>query len=273
MNKWLKAFVIVIVIWLMLTAVKTLASSSLTLWSNIFQLRENLSKGETLTYPCPNLEEISIKSINGNIILLGEEECSEIVIEVKYTASGKNRKDAEDKLQTLSTILREEVKGKLTINASFPKNMSNNSISYTVYLPSNLKVEASTTNGRIDGTNLEGQVKLNSSNGNITVNSSKGPQELVARTTNGRLNIKGRPSTGSYDLHTSNGPIQIHLPKDLGITFSARTSNGRINLGTGQWLIEEGALNKNSLKAKRDDGYFQLKARTSNGNITLATLE
>ncbi len=271
-NKWLKAVILAGIIWFFFMGV----GYAFPCFKNILPwiVNQNVSaeKNETLSYPSRGLNKVTVSTFNGPIILVGQEDATEITVQANYRVWGGSQNDAEAKLATLSTKIVESTRGSLTIEGVFEGSKTNNSISYVISLPPHILVEANTSNGRIEVSDLYGDLQLITSNGRINVETEKGPGQLVARTSNGRIFVKARPVGNSIDLHTSNGRIDIVLPADLGITLSARTSNGKINLGESLWAIQGGELSKKTVDARRGNGRLRLTAMTSNGNISLSEL-
>lgn len=269
LNKWAKALLIVVLTWVILmTCQSVLQSGQISLLPHLVGLDNSVEKQESLSESATDLEELVVETQNGNVTLIGSDNTDEIRVEAYYLARAASQSAAERKLDQISTDL---IRGtnRLTIGAVFSSSKTGESISYTITLPHALLVQGKTSNGNIIAENLTGQLTLNTSNGRITVDSEEGPQGLVARTSNGGITVSASPKGGHYDLRTSNGTVRVNLPEELGVSLSAKTSNGSINLGSGNWSFEGGRISKNQVDAKRGNGELELVITTSNGSITL----
>lgn len=261
-NKWTKALLVVLLTWAVLMAGQTiLQSQQVNLLPQLLGIGNWQERNETLSHPSAGVTELVVESQNGDITLIGSD-ADEIMIEARYKAQSAG------KLEQLSTDIDQEG-DKLVVRARFSSTKIRESIHYQVTLPHSLLVEAKTSNGNLEASDLSEEVRLNTSNGRITVTADKGPKALTARTSNGSITVSAAPETGYYNLRTSNGSLRVRLPESMGISLSAKTSNGSINLGSGQWSFDGGKLSKNQVEAKRGDGAFELFVTTSNGSITL----
>jgi len=158
----------------------------------------------------------------------------------------------------------------LRVEADFGTTIiTNQSIRYNISVPKDLEAVVRTSNGTIKVHGLQGELRLDTSNGTIEVVSDNGPQEIHAKTSNGKIIVNGAPVGGLYDLRTSNGSVTVTVPLELGIDVRANTSNGSINLGAGQWTLSGGQISNRSVDAKRGDGELELIISTSNGSIRI----
>lgn len=268
-NKWVKALLVVLLTWVALMSCQSiLRSGQVNLLPRLLGVDNWTERKETLSHPGAALAELVVESQNGSITLIGSDEAEDITVEAHYRAQASSEAAANKKLEQMSTDIKQEG-NKLVIRAIYSSARTRESINYTVTLPRALSVQAKTSNGGLEATDLSGEVTLTTSNGRIIVSSEKGPQELVARTSNGSITINTVPESGYYNLRTSNGSVKVKLPEKLGISLSAKTSNGSINLGSGQWSFDGGRLSKNQVDAERGNGELQLNITTSNGSITL----
>lgn len=268
-NKWVKALLIVLLTWVALMSCQAiLQSEQVNFLPHLLGIGNWVERNELLSHPSAGLAGLVVESQNGSITLIGSEDAEDITVEARYRAQASSEASANRKLEQMSTDIRQEG-NRLVMRAVFSSAKVRESISYTVTLPHALLVQAKTSNGSLEATDLSGEVTLNTSNGRITVTSEQGPQELIARTSNGSITISAAPESGTYDLRTSNGAVRVKLPEELGISLSARTSNGSINLGSGLWSFDGGKLSKNQVDAERGNGEFKLHITTSNGSITL----
>lgn len=119
---------------------------------------------------------------------------------------------------------------------------SNISVSFVVYTPRAVHVNARTSGGSMVAENLEGDIQLRTSGGSLTLESLAG--KITARTSGGSITVKN--SQGEIDTRTSGGSIQVDRAEgnldfrtsggsirlsEISGTVSARTSGGSITAG------------------------------------------
>lgn len=166
-------------------------------------------------------------------------------------------------------------------------------------------VTLTTSNGAIVASDIHGRVALNTSNGAVTVNGHTGTLEVRTsngalrlsdvhgavdgRTSNGPITLAGGTLTGSgqlrtsngavelrarleegagYDVHTSNGAVTVTLV-DPDAAVELRTSNGNINL---QAEVKTSVIERGRIVGTIGEGAARLSVRTSNGSVTLAAV-
>lgn len=269
MSKLAKAFLVVVLLWVIVVGAGYLAwGQFLSFIPRFVQINERAESSETITQSATGLTKLSVDTKNGSVIVTATDS-PEVLIKAFYSASGHSVANAQERLQQLRTEV--STSGSvLNVTAIYPSMaISNQSIRYEISLPKDLDLKVTTSNGRIEVDNIEKRVELHSSNGTIDVRAQAGPEELLVKTSNGRINVSAAPIGGLYDLRTSNGSVTVTLPESVGVEIKASTSNGSINLGYGQWVFEGGQVSNKNIAAKLGDGSLNLNISTSNGNIGL----
>ncbi len=112
-------------------------------------------------------------------------------------------------------------------------------------VPRRSSLDVSTSNGSIHITDVTGSLRLTTSNGSIVVRNC-GASELHA--------------------HSSNGAIEIGVPRGLNANLYARTSNGRIYADVD---VATHHLAANFLEGRIGTGGPPIDLQTSNGSISL----
>lgn len=110
-----------------------------------------------------------------------------------------------------------------------------------------------TTNGRIDTRNLTGTLDLRTTNGAIRATGCDS-DDVIARTTNGAVDLDFTQAPGSVEAKSTNGSISVRVPDDVTYSVEARTVNGRVDTN------DVGS----DPKAER-----KITAETVNGSITV----
>lgn len=142
------------------------------------------------------------------------------------------------------------------------------SVSYEVFVPTQISLNLQAKNGGIHLENVQGNITFEALNGGATLTGLGG--EVKGKTTNGglTLNLTGDTWTGgALDVSTVNGSVSCQLPAAYSATLIARTVHGRVHahLATG---VRKSLLPHN-LTATLGQGGPQLRLGTVNGSITV----
>ena len=137
-------------------------------------------------------------------------------------------------------------------------------VDFEVTVPTTVDAEVSTSNGRIEISDVVGILDLTTSNGAIEVTEAAG--EVDASTSNGEIAVEA--FEGVLNLGTSNGRVQM---ENITGVVDARTSNGRIAFSG---MLIDGATHRMTTSngridiALRSDASLIIEARTSNASIS-----
>jgi len=166
----------------------------------------------------------------------------------------------------------------------------------------NGQVSIHTQNGKIDAEHLLGTIDIGSSNGAITLDTLQGVMTVhttngsitasrldgkcEVSTTNGLVRIEGRfeslnvtstnggvftrAESGSrmasdWSIETTNGGVDMSVPKDLAANLDANTNNGSIKLDLP--VTVQGDAGRNAVRGTLNGGGPQLSLRTTNASI------
>lgn len=275
MSKLAKAILVVGIVWLVMVVGLGLAGVTMfgfrhmvNFMPSFIGVTESVQRIDTTVHEAADIVKIEVVTRNGTV-LVSNGTGSEVTVVARYVARANSKSAAEARLSGLSTRISEQG-GTLRVEAQFSsQTITNESIAYEIQIPAGVDVMVRTSNGGITVLGVKGILNLETSNGTIEITSDVGPEEITARTSNGRIILHAVPNGGVYDLRTSNGAINITLPEESGVKVDLSTSNGNINLGPGQWLLEGGQISVRSAQATRGDGSLSLRAVTSNGNILI----
>jgi len=139
-------------------------------------------------------------------------------------------------------------------------------VRFTVQLPRNVPIDASTVNGGLEIDGVSAPVEAATVNGRIGVNTSTGP--VQATTVNGSIEANMQALTsGDVELTTVNGSVSAGLPPHINATIDAETVNGRVQTDFPVKII--GKLSTRHLRGTIGSGGPKLKLVTVNGSITL----
>lgn len=139
-------------------------------------------------------------------------------------------------------------------------------INFNAQVPRGVRLNASTTNGRVHCLNLDSVVQAASTNGDVEVSTS---EWASARTTNGgvRVSMGNAKWSGELELETTNDSVDVTLPASAEFNVDAATTNGGIR--TDFPITVQGRFGPKSLSGTVGAGGRQLKVATTNGGIEL----
>jgi len=203
-------------------------------------------------------------SPNGGITIEGWGE-KRIHIEAKLQAKAGSIEEAREILSDIDI----EAKNK-TIKAIGPKFFTSGkswTASYRIMVPENMDLELGALNGGISIENVHGQIDTKTVNGGIKLERISG--NVDAHTTNGGITAKldgDRWSGKGLDLQTTNGGIKVSIPENYSAELEAGTVNGNMKI---DFPVKVQGWIKKSIKTTLGEGGAAIKARTTNGGVSI----
>ncbi len=174
--------------------------------------------------------QLGVMGKNGGIEVIGEDR-NDIALEVKVTANGSSRENADSILHQVRLVVQGS-----NIRAEGPTESGGGwfhgsgwSANFRLHVPHRIaQAELHTSNGSIHVTNLDGRVNATSNNGGIEVAHVRG--DVTASSTNGGLHLDDL--AGAVHAETTNGGVQISLAGSRwqGSGLFAKSTNGAISL-------------------------------------------
>lgn len=128
-------------------------------------------------------------------------------------------------------------------------------------------VRARTSGGPIRVSDVQGEIEVSTSGGPIRIHDVAGP--VKARTSGGWIEVRFS-SSPEGEIRTSGGWIAVEIPEGAGVDLDARTSGGRIVLGSDE-LSLVGDVERNHIEGEINGGGPNLQLRTSGGNVRIHT--
>lgn len=231
---------------------------------------------------------VDIRARNGSIQVRADESASQVLLEARLKAKGRDRAAAEVRVEAMEVQMQVNDAGVLEVRAVSPGDWkSGDAASFTLVVPSLGSVVADTSNGKILLDGGRGDAELSTSNGSVTVTSSSGALKLES--SNGRISVENQAgsvdaetSNGSisvslaegddygFELETSNGSVTVEVPTDWSGAISASTSNGRVR------VTEPGGVERKRGKDAELEwgvGGERSKVNTSNGSISIRAVK
>ena len=263
---------------------------------------ERAEADETLRLGSPPGGGIRVDNANGCTVVVGEDR-ADVEIRVHKAARGSSEAEAAQLAGSIRVLTREDAAGSLEVEVSLPGRWTHRGrADLEIHAPRSLRIQVTSSNGRVCLTGMRAAVRLHSSNGPVRVDDVVGDVEihtsnarvhthctcgkLVARSSNGKMDLEEH--RGSVDAATSNGMIHCNV-EDLGKEgILLVTSNGRISLelpddvdGDVDIRVDNGLIralrdvghsareNAGRLKGTLGRGGIPIRLRASNGTISL----
>jgi len=130
-------------------------------------------------------------------------------------------------------------------------------------------VDVQSSNGEVKITHIEaGTISVATSNGGIEAESVSGAASL--ETSNASISFQAvrLPSSPEVNAVTSNGSVTVEVPANVRARVSLKTSNGHISPDFGSAAVSGLETSRNELEADLNGGGGEIRARSSNGDIT-----
>ena len=232
---------------------------------NEFRWREALAAGKVL----------EVKGINGNVEATPSSSGEVEVVAVK-SARRSNPEDVR-----IEVVRHSEG---VTICAVYPNsggrantcepgsrghmNVRDNDteVSFTVRVPSGVRFNGRTVNGRVEANNLTADVEATTVNGDVEVTTTG---MASAKTVNGSITVAmGRADwTGDMEFKTVNGSIDISMPASLSAEVEVKTLNGSISSDFP--LTVQGTFSRRHMTGTIGGGGRSLQLETVNGSVQI----
>ena len=237
---------------------------------------------------------IVIESTNGRIVVEAWDR-SDVRVQITREVRAQSDQQARALLKELSADVSVHP-GEIRIESIYPKKQKvvglwdlighgvrSTNIHYYLQVPRRTSLDLSTSNGAIRVRAVEGRVEVATTNGDVDVSAVRGA--LSARTTNGEVRlarIEGAadaattngsvavemaalPASGTMELVTTNGNIELTLPREPHVNLEAQTTNGRVYVNYK--LTTEGVISSKAIRGTIGGGGVRIDLRTTNGNV------
>lgn len=232
---------------------------------NEFRWREALAAGKV----------IEIKGVNGNVEAAPSSSGEVEVVAVKSSRRG----NAEE--VRIEVVRHSEG---VTICAVYPSpggrantcepgsgghmNVRNNDteVSFNVRVPSGVRFNGRTVNGRVEANNLTADVDASTVNGDVEVTTNGLAR---AKTVNGSITVSmGNANwTGDMEFKTVNGSIDVSMPASLSAEVEVKTLNGSISSDFP--LTVQGNFSRRHMSGTIGGGGRSLQLETVNGSVNI----
>lgn len=201
---------------------------------------------------------------NGGVRVTGWDRDSIAVFAVVH-AHARDQADA----QRIAAALRVSAEnGRIRTGGTPPEERNSGyAVSYHVFAPRTIDVEARTQNGGISVDGIAGRVDVVARNGGLAIRNAGG--DVRGRTTNGgiTLSLSGAQWNGrGVDLETTNGGVTVTLPTNFNAELEASTVNGGFTIDYP--LTMQGRIGRR-ITATLGRGGPPVRVRTTNGGVRI----
>lgn len=148
-----------------------------------------------------------------------------------------------------------------------PRRGSGWAVSFRLMVPASSNLELDTRNGGISVKGVGGDLRLHTSNGGLALEDVTG--DVRGRTTNGgiRVALNGKKWNGEgLELRTTNGGIDVEMPRGYSADLDTRTVNGRFHADT---VLVSDRFDGKRFHGMVGDGGPLIRLETTNGGIRL----
>ena len=200
---------------------------------------------------------------NGGVSFYGWDK-NEVLVRALIQAHGETKADAEalaKEIRVLTDMDRVRAEGPAT------RRYRGWSVSYEVWVPRKMDLDAETHNGGIHVEGVEGRMSLHGVNGGITLRDVAG--DVRGETTNGgaAAYLSGSSWRGAgLDLETTNGGVTLEMPRNFNAELETGTVNGGFNI---DFPITVSGYVGRRIRTKLGNGGPRVRAITTNGGVRI----
>jgi len=200
---------------------------------------------------------------NGGVSFYGWDK-NEVLVRALIQSYADSRAEA----QALAKEVKIEATGE-RVYADGPSNRryANWHVSYEVWVPRKMNLEAVTHNGGVSVDGVQGRMDLRAVNGGISLREVGG--DVRAETTNGGVSavLSGTTWTGGgLDLETTNGGVTLDIPRGYNAQLETGTVNGGMNIDFP--ITVQGSIGRR-ISTKLGNGGPRVRAITTNGGVRI----
>ena len=200
---------------------------------------------------------------NGGAQFIGWDR-NEIEVHARIQASARSDARARELAQEITI----DTDGTLSADGPEPERRENWNVTFVVYVPRRIDVEATAYNGPVSAREITGRIRLETHNGPLSLTRVSG--DVQAQTRNGPLHVElsgDRWDGAGLDAETRNGPVTLEVPEGYNAELETGTINGPMNSSVPLSVQFMGG--RRHLNATLGSGGQKLRVVTSNGPFTL----
>jgi hypothetical protein len=225
--------------------------------------REQVCEVRDITMKAPTRALLLDGRENGSVRVYGWDK-NEVLVRALVTASAEDLRDAKDMLKEITV---EATGDRVRADGPSSRRRSGWAVSFEVWVPRKTSVDAETHNGSITLQGIEGRSDIRAVNGSLTVRNVSG--DIRGHTSNSSVNalLEGTTWKGEgLDLTTSNGSVNLDIPKGFNAKLETGTVNGGMNIDFP--ITIQGSLSRR-ITTTLGSGGPRIRAVTTNGSVRI----
>jgi hypothetical protein len=210
----------------------------------------NFVARESFSFQVAPRNRLSLNGINGTVTVTGSTGAGFVTVAGQRRVESESQSDADEQLQRLEVQVL-EMADEILVETTQPDNTGgrNYVVDYVVTAPAETELFVDNTNGHVLVMDIARSATVQLLNGRI----------------DGRFSL---PRDGWIDLMTTNGTIELAVPRNTSASLSATVSNGSI--AVENLALQGENRTPNSLQATLGNGRGRIELLTVNGNISVS---
>jgi hypothetical protein len=240
---------------------------------SLFSRRYEKTYSKEASVNAAGKQKIIFENVTGDVRIHKSDDVNSIIVKAK-TVVHLNKSELENDIEWVKLVLDTTgndvvisvniIKdGKRFFNFNF--NEQHDRTSVDIYVPNNIPVDISLTNGDIIAKKISNDVKLDVTNGDVNLEDYYGKAEIDI--VNGKLNAK-LDSTKGLTTDIVNGSVNLSIGELFAAKFSLETVNGKIKIDK-ELPFKETADEKNFQTGTIGNSEYEVKIDITNGKINL----
>jgi len=200
---------------------------------------------------------------NGGVVFHGWDK-NQVAIHSTVQAWAYSRQEAESLAKAVRVVMEDG-----RIHAEGPRSWHHASwsVSYEIFVPRKINLEAETQNGGVSADSVEGRLDFHAVNGGVRVWDVSG--DVRGETTNGGVyaSLTGSQWRGTgLELETTNGGVTLDIPRSYNAQLETGTVNGSLDIDFP--ITIQGSLTRR-LRTTLGSGGALIRATTTNGGVRI----
>lgn len=240
---------------------------------SLFSRRYEKTYSKEASVNAAGKQKIVFENVTGDVRIHKSDDVNSIIVKAK-TVVHLNKSELENDIEWVKLVIDTTgndvvisvniIKdGKRFFNFNF--NEQHDRTSVDIYVPGNIPVDISLTNGDIIAKKISNDVKLDVTNGDVNLEDYYGKAEIDI--VNGKLNAK-LDSTKGLTTDIVNGSVNLSIGEYFAAKFILETVNGKIKIDKGL-PFKETADEKNYQTGTIGNSEYEVKIDITNGKINL----
>ncbi len=254
--------------------------------SNVANTNSSASAGFSFRIGVANQSLLRVGAINGSVEISGVATTDSVIVTGIRKVESESASDARVHLAELSVQITEGA-SEIVVQTEQPEQSfgRNYVVEYDIRVPESWQLAVVEANGNITVSTMEDNVAIVLANGDVAVDSTNGDVDVALANgairlwdisgsvggvvANGQIDSKiFLPVSGTCDLETANGLINLLIPQSTSAAFTAKVSNGTITVSN--LTLQDQNVTPTLVTGRLGGGEGLIDLDTGNGDIVVA---